>query len=535
MTIELQPDSGTAAIFETSAHEQGNKEPQPRYAQTTLCTGIVPERAWERASGASIEEAQLDDHATLKITIEKPSRSIVWVDPSQAFRYRRIEHYSSRGVLFSIAEASDYRPVDGVPFPFRHTLREFDQNGQLATTTTISVQRASINKPLDEREFAVRLPRGTRLSNLIDGWMKPLPRDLQATLVNAQQLRTLAASPKATTSGEEIPVNDHAAPATTDAEPSTRPTTTKPRPKANAANEPAGPEEAQLDEDMRRWYLDLHITGSPSPGQYTEAELEAYAELDVRRHVVRLKKAYQLTPEQEKVVRQRLEEMKTAFQSYWKKNQPELKKLIEQRKLISAGRGYDTLDNQRDELRERYNRLIAGHPLDSNVVNAEIEELLPQDQVAAARERANIASAARLAQLQSPFDLDLATTRPAPIVQLRDLASNPFRSWRRYINLFINAYDLDDDQQAKAEAILDEFENRRDDYQESHEAEFIALRDTRGLEMRFRKGEELRAPIVKMYEEMLGRLQKIPTATQRQAADREADAAKMPAGGEPQH
>ena len=102
-----------------------------------------------------------------------------------------------------------------------------------------------------------------------------------------------------------------------------------------------------------------------------------------------------------------------------------------------------------------------------------------------------------------------------------------------YVNLFIEAYDLDDKQQAKAESVLEELEDRRDDYQESHEQDFVALRNNRNLEARFRKGEELRAPIEKMYEELKSRLDKIPTTAQRKAAEKATETAKAAAATRP--
>jgi len=316
-------------------------------------------------------------------------------------------------------------------------------------------------------------------------------------------------------------------------------TADKPRavPTQKATTVPADPEEIQLREDMRRWSLDRLITGSPTVETYTEAELVVYAELQARSHVSRLKKEYQLTPEQEKVVRKRLDELKAEYPAYWNKNRTEYSKLSGQIKQMSAKRRDPAVAAQIRVLSGRRSRLTTGNPLYSSIVNAEIEELLPENQVAAAQERREKNAAARSAQLKaltgSATGLRLTTTRPAPILQLRNRVSSPLSSWRAYVNLFINAYDLDDDQQAKAEAILEEFEDRRDDYQESHEAEFMSLRNTKDLGARFRKGEELRAPIVKMYEEMVDRLETIPTSAQRQAADEEAEAAKATATTRP--
>ncbi|HOW72681.1 MAG TPA: hypothetical protein PKY77_18940 [Phycisphaerae bacterium] len=305
-----------------------------------------------------------------------------------------------------------------------------------------------------------------------------------------------------------------------------------------AASTPAQSEEDRLRQDMRRWNLDRLISGSPSLETYTPAELAAYAELQARSHANRLKKEYQLTPDQEKVVRKRLDELKQEYPAYWKKNQAELSKLSGQIKQMSRNRSAPAVAEQIRELSRRRTRLMTGHPLYASVVNEEIESLLPEQQVANAQERQEKNTAERRSLLTAAIanrtlSLRPSTTRPAPIVQLRSRTSSPFSSWRAYVNLFIDAYDLNDDQQAKAESVLEEFEERRDDYQETHEKDFMALRNTKDLEARFRKGEELRAPIAKMYEEMVSRLEAIPTPAQRKGADEAVQAAKAAAATRP--
>jgi len=186
IAISWLPDNNSASVYETIHPAQAGS----RYDGVPLETGIVPAKLWDKASQASIEETKLDGQSVLKVTVGTPPQFTVWLDPKQGYRYRRLERYNSSGKLQMMAEASDYRKVNGIPFPFRHVLRKFDVKGRLQTTETRQTQEASMNQPLADKDFSIKLPEGANVSDLTEGWSTTWPA-FEITLENARHLRDL--------------------------------------------------------------------------------------------------------------------------------------------------------------------------------------------------------------------------------------------------------------------------------------------------------------------------------------------------------
>jgi hypothetical protein len=93
------------------------------------------------------------------------------------------------------------------------------------------------------------------------------------------------------------------------------------------------------------------------------------------------------------------------------------------------------------------------------------------------------------------------------------IVEDPIGPWERYVRDFIRRYNLDPAQQATAYSVLREVEQRRVAYETSHRADY---------ERAAREGEErlksLNTPVVRMFDELKGRLQRIPSSAQRQRA-----------------
>lgn len=97
--------------------------------------------------------------------------------------------------------------------------------------------------------------------------------------------------------------------------------------------------------------------------------------------------------------------------------------------------------------------------------------------------------------------------------------NNPLGSWERYVRDFTRRYRLDAPQQEIANSVLRELLARRKAYEEAHQADMNTARQIEDAAQRRKELDALNAPVVKMYEELRSKLDRIPTTAQRQAVD----------------
>ncbi len=100
---------------------------------------------------------------------------------------------------------------------------------------------------------------------------------------------------------------------------------------------------------------------------------------------------------------------------------------------------------------------------------------------------------------------------------------NPRASrWRRYVEDFCVRYDLSAQQRAAADAILRNMEGQAYAFERSHGAKLQELIEAGETE----RAKEKMGPLDRMYEELKKRLDAIPTAAQRAAAEKSTDGEK---------
>ncbi|MBI4578562.1 MAG: hypothetical protein HY718_02605 [Planctomycetes bacterium] len=100
----------------------------------------------------------------------------------------------------------------------------------------------------------------------------------------------------------------------------------------------------------------------------------------------------------------------------------------------------------------------------------------------------------------------------------RAIVENPIGPWEQYVRDFVRQFGLDPAQQATAYSVLREVETRRVAYEQSHRVDFEQARQLTDGGQREKRLAELNQPVVRMFDELKGRLNRIPSAAQRQAA-----------------
>jgi len=266
-----------------------------------------------------------------------------------------------------------------------------------------------------------------------------------------------------------------------------------------------------------------------SMDSWTQGDFELWVDFLARRHLESAKNTYDLTPQQEADLRERLDARKPETLAYWKNHLPEYQRLSKQIKELEADKNDPAVRERLLPLYEQRGELMKGHPLHPVILVPVIRKLLPQAQVEAADKRktrfGEILPPELIARLSPRAREKLKAGRAARAqVQLKSAASDAQGPWALYVELFIEAYVLDDGQQSAARSILSELEARRDEYEQLHRQEFQALSKIEDEKDRATKPTELNAPIREMFDELKVRLDRIPRPAQRDAmAQRELE------------
>ena len=280
-------------------------------------------------------------------------------------------------------------------------------------------------------------------------------------------------------------------------------------------------------EEMRRWREQLSLTGRAGGlDSWTQAEVAIWSDFIARTHLERATEEYELTPEQEKAVQVRLEQIKAEARAYWKEHLAEFQKLGKELQKLGDTRKDPAVRKESQALVMRRAELLKGQPLHARMVFPKIEELLPAAQIESSREKQRPMSPAQREEMAREMSYlreqaqEMASRTPqAPGLEaLQAAASNTLLPWEAYVAEFIRVYDLDDAQQTTARSILTELQARRDQYRQDHQEQFEVLRNTEDPKERSRIFAELSPPIREMFEELKTRLDRIPRPAQQQAA-----------------
>ncbi len=93
---------------------------------------------------------------------------------------------------------------------------------------------------------------------------------------------------------------------------------------------------------------------------------------------------------------------------------------------------------------------------------------------------------------------------------------NPIGPWEQYVRDFVQRYDLDSSQQTTAQSVLREMQQRRTTYEQTRRGDFEAAQQLEDIGKRQQRLDELNRPITRLFEDLKSRLERIPTAQQRQ-------------------
>lgn len=129
----------------------------------------------------------------------------------------------------------------------------------------------------------------------------------------------------------------------------------------------------------------------------------------------------------------------------------------------------------------------------------------------------------------------------------RRIRENPIGPWEQYVRDFVQRYDLDPSQQSTAQSVLREMQQRRTTYEQTRRGDFEAAQQLEDVGKRQQRLDELNRPVIRLFEDLKSRLERIPTAQQRQlvngristsrpafATSQPTDVSSRPAGaGEP--
>jgi hypothetical protein len=315
------------------------------------------------------------------------------------------------------------------------------------------------------------------------------------------------------------------------------------------------------------------------PRMSTPEDRERFYDQMVNRYMESMTSDYGLNDQQQAQAKARLEELKTQQKAFSDSRRQEMDSLREQMRALrdSGGTngGFDSPQGR--ELGQRMRDLFQGAPLmNSDGVRAEVEKLLPPEQVAKGRaehDRRHEEMRQQWQQRQAqggnqqgrgrfgrrsgsnqgdpgagpgqPGDqasLDgqdqgsanstrdsrreewrrrmeerrQADNQPDATVTVEQV--DPLGPWERYVRDFIRRYQLDESQQAVALAILRDLQAQRDAYEGTHRTQTIYVQQIQDTEARRQQLESINAPVVGLFDQLKQRLDRIPTAAQRQAA-----------------
>lgn len=132
--------------------------------------GIIDTNLLDEKYSPAISEISVDGKNLIQINIsyETPGgimHGTIQCDPQIQFRYRSIVWTNSNGEKKSEVTASDYKDVNGIPYPFSYSYRQF-VDGQFYREESYHSQKVQFNVILNDLDFKMFVPKGTPLTDL---------------------------------------------------------------------------------------------------------------------------------------------------------------------------------------------------------------------------------------------------------------------------------------------------------------------------------------------------------------------------------
>jgi hypothetical protein len=111
----------------------------------------------------------------------------------------------------------------------------------------------------------------------------------------------------------------------------------------------------------------------------------------------------------------------------------------------------------------------------------------------------------------------------------RAIRENPISPWEQYLRDFIREYKLDDPQQATAQSILREMQERRTAHEQTHRVDYENARKIEDAAEREKKLAELNQTVVRLFDELKSRLTRTLSSAQRQSMGTPSEASPLAA------
>lgn len=237
---------------------------------------------------------------------------------------------------------------------------------------------------------------------------------------------------------------------------------------------------------------------------------------NVERYARELAEAYELTDAQKEQVNARLAELKAEQVAYSQRIREEMGEATrELGDLWRRRQAGDSVDEQRiEQLAGRTRELWEASPLlNSRHVAAEVEKLLPADQVTRGRAKWEVVRQERIRMAMDGMSLR-GRGRPD--------ADEPLDAWERFVETFCSEFGLDEAQRAAAMSVLRDVKARRDQYRRRHADDFESLQQIEDFVLQAERRRQLMQPIDVLEEELRSRLDRIPTSSQIDAVRQRA-------------
>lgn len=116
--------------------------------------------------GGQMEAVQEDGLDLVKVTWSAMGTDVIeWFRPDQGFRLHRRESRDFQKKVHARTIASDYRMVNGFPYPFHYEVTMWDDwdAKRITQKTRCEVHSAEFNVPVSPDEFMIDAPAGTRI------------------------------------------------------------------------------------------------------------------------------------------------------------------------------------------------------------------------------------------------------------------------------------------------------------------------------------------------------------------------------------
>jgi hypothetical protein len=117
--------------------------------------------------------------------------------------------------------------------------------------------------------------------------------------------------------------------------------------------------------------------------------------------------------------------------------------------------------------------------------------------------------------------------------QAEETTEDPLGSWERYVRDFTRRYRLDTSQQATAQSVLRDALAQRKLFEDSHRTDIAFAQQIEDPARRQRQIDSINAPIARLFEQLKTKLERLPTADQREAVEGKRPTSRPSAGTQP--